>query len=528
MNQLLEARRSLRRRVNTNQKYDRVLHVFVTTLLTVNMVLILYAMLSITLRMTLGGVGIVDTLPIALYILPLFVFLPLMIRSYYSERSAFTNFVFLLITSVFFGMFSTLVRGFIIFLFFNIIAVVTLFIMGRFRPKGSLRKIGKKSIAYFILLNILSLTFPISVVLMGQTPIATPTPVVNPEIILTIPLSDFDYSYQNLTPSSGLLTDLLDNSMYLDFKVLEDDTSSWSKLRTWLVALNDTEIEYIITLVSNRGALAGDTPVTLATTELIQSLYQSHSNALTTLSEESLLNITNSPNTVLFDMTLSRQEWQALMLETRSLNLVGFGNLMRSSLYSTQLSSVLASESQLHDQADAFGFAAGLVVESFVIDDLQDGDTGAMRLCGVTTSSISQWDQIVVSSERSRFSFEMIGDVGEYLAHSFTSSIGGMGYHWGVRFGEVGNSTDIQGRQDNVYQSLTVVANDIALAIGNGVTKIVLGSLPSLISAFGSNAVSSLRSAIDDITIGISTYTFRIYAFRAVFMAIDAFDFIML
>jgi hypothetical protein len=514
--------------VNSNEKYDRRLHLLVTLILSTNMVLILYAILSITLRMTLSGVGLIDTLPIALYILPLIIFLPLMIRAYYRERTAAMNFVFLLITSVFFGMLSSLVRGFIICLIFNIIAVVSLFFMGRFRPKGSLRKVGKKSIAYFLLLNVLSLTFPVSVIFMGQNPVATTTVNVIPQITLTVPLSDFDFPYQNITPTSGLLTEILDNAFYLEFKVFEDNSTSWSRFRTWLVAINDTEIEYSVTLVSNRGILVDDNPDTLATTDLIEDIYQSHSNALTRLADISLSNITREPNTVLFDMTLSRQEWQALMLQTRSLNLVGFGSLMRTSIYSTQLDRIVTAAASLRDQAESYGLDVGLVVETFVVDDLQDGDTGAMRLCGVSTDFISQWDQIIVSCERSRFSFEMAGDVGEYLAHSFSSSIGGLGNHWGLRLGEVGNSTDVVGRQDSVYDSLDVFVNDVALAVGNGVRRITICSLPSLLSAFGSTAVTDLRIAIDDILHGVATYTFRIYAFRAVFLAIDAFDFIML
>ena len=207
---------------------------------------------------------------------------------------------------------------------------------------------------------------------------------------------------------------------------------------------------------------------------------------------------------------------------------MGFGSLMRTSIYSTQLSSISTASSSLYDQAQSSGFDAGLVVESFVIDDLQDGDTGAMRLCGVTTNSISQWDLILVACERSRFSYEMAGDVGEYLVHSFSSSVGGLGFHWGLRIGEVGNSTDVQGRQDSVYESLDVFVNDVAIAAGNGVTKITIDSLPSLLSAFGNNAITELRNAIDASIHGIATFTFRIYALRAVFMAIDSFDFVML
>jgi len=192
MSQLLEARRSLRRKVNSNKKLDRLLHLLITGMLLANIVLILYAMFAITFRMTLGGVAIVDTLPIALYIFPLLILLPLMLRSYYKERTAAWNFVFLIITSVFFGLLSTLVRGFVICLVFNLVAIVAIFIVGRFRPKQSIRKVGKKGLAYFVLLNLIGFMFPVTVVLMGQTPIASITPSVIPQISLTVPLSDFE------------------------------------------------------------------------------------------------------------------------------------------------------------------------------------------------------------------------------------------------------------------------------------------------------------------------------------------------
>ena len=83
----------------------------------------------------------------------------------------------------------------------------------------------------------------------------------------------------------------------------------------------------------------------------------------------------------------------------------------------------------------------------------------------------------------------MSGDVGEYLVHSFSSSIGGLGNHWGMQIGEIGNSTDVLSRTDSVYEALDTFVNDIELAVGNGVTKITIGSLPSLLSAFGNNAI---------------------------------------
>lgn len=528
MSQLLEARRSVRRRVNSVPKYDLFIHRFITVVLTVNMILILYALISVTFGMTLSGVGFVDSLPIALYILPMMIILPIMIRAYYRGRTAAWNFMFLTICTVFFGMLSLLVRGFAICLVFNIIAVVSLFFMGRVRPKGKLREAGKKVIAYFLFVNLLGLSFPVSIVLMGQNPIAITTVNEIPEIRLSVPLADFDYPYQNVTPTSQLLSDVLTNIFYLDIHILENDPLSWTRLRTWLLALNDTEIIYSITLTADRAALAGDDPQTLATTELIEAIYESHRTALSQLVNAELVNITNGPEFVLFDMTLSGPEWQALMLRTRNLDLVGFSGLMRTSIYSVDKTRIENASSILHDEAVASGIQSGLLVETFVVDDLLDGDSIAMRLCGATPSSLREWGHMSVLCSRSRFSTEMRGDVGEYLVHSYSSSIDGLGSPWSIRLGEVGNSTDVLGRPDSVYGNLDVLVNDIALAVGNGVRRVTLDSLPSFLSAFGSDSLSTLRSAIDGTEHGVATYTFRIYAYRAVFLAIDAFDFIML
>jgi hypothetical protein len=248
-----------------------------------------------------------------------------------------------------------------------------------------------------------------------------------------------------------------------------------------------------------------------------------------TLIDISLIDISNTPSTVLFDMTLSRQEWQTLMLQTRSINLIGFGSLLRKSLYATQLEPIQTAEDSLLSELTSIDIEVGLVVESFVVDDLQDGDTGVMRFCGITMDSLSKWDTFILSCERSRFSFEMNGDVGEYLTHSFSSTIGVLGSHWGIRLGEIGDSLDIDGRQSYVYNDINVFSMDVALATGHSVERIIVGSLPSLLSASGNYTIEDLGFIPLPMTpVGVSTYTFRIYAFRAVFMAIDAFDLIML
>jgi hypothetical protein len=490
--------------------------------------LILYALISVTSRMTLSGVGFIDSLPIALYILPMMIILPIMIRSYYLGRTAAWNFIFLIICTVFFSLLSSLIRGFIICLGFNVIAVVAIFFLGRYRPKGKLREAGKKAIAYFIFINLLGLSFPISIVLMGQNPIATTTVTETSQITLSVPLADFDYPYQNVTPTPQLLSEVLTNNFSLNLYVLENDPTSWTRLRTWLVALNETWIGYSITLTADRALLAGSDPQSLATTDLIEDIYESHRTALDQLMNVELIDIINGPFLILFDMTLSEAEWQTLMLRTRTLDLVGFCSLMRTSIDSVDISRIENASSALKDEASYLGITNGLLIEPFVIDDLADGDSNAMLLCGVTTSSLQEWHYFSVSCSRSRFSFEMTGDVGEYLVHSYSSSIAQLGSAWSLRLGEIGNSTDALGRTDNVYDDLAVIANDIALAVGNGVQRVTLESLPSLLSAFGNDSLSTLRSLINETEHGVATYTFRIYAFRAVFIAIDAFDFIML
>ncbi|MCK5265319.1 MAG: hypothetical protein KAR03_06895, partial [Candidatus Thorarchaeota archaeon] len=91
-----------------------------------------------------------------------------------------------------------------------------------------------------------------------------------------------------------------------------------------------------------------------------------------------------------------------------------------------------------------------------------------------------------------------------------------------------GNVTDIEGRSEVVYETLDALCNDINLATGNGVSVLTIDSLPSLLSSFGPNVLSDLRDQLDTANTATATYTFRIYAYRAVFIAIDSFDILML
>jgi hypothetical protein len=493
------------------------------------MLLIMYALISVTLRMTLSGVGFLDSLPIALYILPLLIFLPLMTRAFYRERTAAWNFVFLMVCTVFFVLLSLLVRGFLIALSFNIVAALLLFITGRFRPKGSLKRAGKKGLAYVLLLNMLGLTFPISTVIMGQTPIDSASINTTSQIALEVPLNDFEFPFVNISSDPSLITEIESSSFNLDFRLSSANLSSWTRLSSWLSSVNNTAINYTVTLSSDRSSLVGDEPQILGSTAILQSVYAEHSSAIDSFAN--LLqaeNITKMPDALILDMTLSSAEWQKLMLHTRSLDLIGFSSMMRQSLDSVSRV-VLENESNtIREQGQSAGFNMGILVDSFVIDDIQDSDALTMMLCGQTVESLRSWDRIELLCSRSRFSYEMNGDVGEYLVNSYSRSIALLGNQWTLRMGEIGNRTDTEGRMDLVYNSLEEISRDLTLASGHGVGKIVVGSLPSLLETFGNDSLSDFRSSLDNYLLASATYTFRIYAFRAVFIAIDAFDFIML
>jgi hypothetical protein len=376
-------------------------------------------------------------------------------------------------------------------------------------------------------MNLLGLTFPISIVVMGQVPLTQVTGDPDADIMLSVPLADFEFPYSNVTPAAALISNLTEHQFGINLRVASDDSTSWVRLGEWLTALNTSSIPYTVSLISDRATIVGSQLEVLGSTDVIQQVYESHRSGLSQLGME-LENITRLPQYVLFDMTLSFPEWQKLMFHTRSLDLVGFTSLMRASIYSTDISIIEQESTLLSQQAHTAGLSAGVIVESFVIDDFQDNDDIAMRLSGVSISTLDHWDIIEVSSGRSRFSLEMNGDVGEYLVESYSKSIGVLGSSYTLRIGEAGNMTDILNRSEIVYPTLSILCDDIILATGNGVGNLTIDSLPSLLSSFGPTVLSDLRGLLESSSTATATYTFRIYAYRAVFIAIDAFDIIML
>lgn len=510
--------------VETNESVDRIVHLYVTLVLVLNIALILYTMSAITIRMALAGLDIIDSLPIALYVIPLLVILPMLLLAFYRERTGLFNFVMIVVTSIFFGLPSPLVHGFVLIIICNVIGAALILIIGQFKFKGDLKNVGKKGIAWFIILNLVGTMFPISVAMMGQSPIVTVNAESAASIYLDVPLTEFEDAVLPIQPEAQLISDISSNDFGLSLRILESHNESWYLMIDWLEQLNTTSIPYDLTFVFDRDAIAQLNPNSLGTTSLFQEIFESHSESLTNITNHLISeNIVNRPTCVYFDMTQSETEWSLLMSQIRNVDLVGFSQIIRSSIDVINSTFIFEQTDSIVTQGMNSNLAIGAIIESFVLDDLQDYDTVSMKSSGVTIESLELWDAIKVDASRSRFSNEMEGDVGEYLIHSYSRSISNMGQTWGMNIGRIGTPIE----NGFYYSTLDLLVSDLTISAGNGVENITVKSLPSLLSTFGSSGLSDFRAVIDSHAPAEVTYTFRIYAFRAVFIAIDIFDLIM-
>ena len=528
---VMEARTRIQSRIKSNMKLDTLLHWCVTSILALNAALVLYAVISIVTTMTVSGLDLMDSLPIALYILPLVIVLGSVVLAYYRHRSGLAAIIILTVESVFFLLLSSLIRGFTVLFLFGIFAISVILTMGRFRSQVSRRELGKKGILWLVMLNILGLSFPVSVYVMGRVTLTTVSAGSPPSIFVSVPLDDFEFPYRDLSASPELIAQLVLSGFGLDLHVLEESPASWSRLVEWLTALNNTGISYVLTLTYDRSQIMGQQPQLLGSTALFQAVFASHEDMLSQLSYEiGQLNLSVPPQCVKYDMTLSSPEWQTLMLRTRGIDLYGFAALIRQSLDAINGSELENKANSLIEHTHAAGFKCGMLVESFVLDDLQDGDSVSMKVCGVTAGAIHKLDSCEVLCSRSRISLEMLGDVGGYYVHSYSRTAARVHSPTSVsmHLGMAGNESDVYGRLSTVYGSMKSLAADIAIVSGNGVGNLTVDSLSSLLHSFGPSALQSLKAALEETLSVQVSYTFRIYAFRAVFIAIDIFDTIML
>ncbi len=485
------------------------------------MLWIIYSVLIVVYRTGGAGLSLIDSLPVMFYLLPLFIILPLVLREYHRNNAAVLPVAITCGMSFFYLVFSVLIRFFIVMFVLNLPVIAFMIITGDSPPKKKLKDLSKKGLIWFIFLNVIGLLFPASVVVMGQTSIASVNYSAPPEVVLDVPLIEWDYPYENITPTEQLLNTVHDNNFSLSFRLDTEIPEAMARALDWFVVINNTNIGHDITfdivltqisVQSRRSTKQFDTSFA----NYVQSF-----NAVMDLLETN--NITRLPRCVYFDLLITRQDWQSLLASARTINLIGFSLAIRTIVEGIDDTHILNATRTLVETVHSRGVSAGVLVDSLVIDDLQDSDTLFMKYCGVTTDSLVLWDRVQYYAGRSRFSFEMNGDVGRYLIYSYSRTIGMQSNDGELRMGVAGRENDKDGRLDDIYGTLGSLVDDIKIAAGNGIRRITVESLPFILKYDG-EPLNGTMSALQIAGPMSTSYTFRIYAFRAVFALIDSFD----
>ncbi len=515
------------------QRLSRMSHGLTVCTLVSDAVVVLTTLLVLVLRSADAGLGVIDSLPVGLYVLPLMVLLPLVILAYHRTRTVIAPlFVFVPVVVVL-GPMSMLVHSFVILMALNLFSLGWVVLVGRLPTTGSIRGgINRRSIAILVVLNLIGLAFPVTTYAMGQLPIHVVSPVGTPEVYLTVDTrSSSLWNTVPLSPNASLVSQIETSGLGLEIVVDMAEPMSRLMLEQWLGLMNTTHIRYIITIDSNRSQSVSHDPVSLGTTSMLQSLFDRHAEGLRGLS--AIMNRTGVNRTlgaVQYDLRLSEQEWSLLMERMRLLDVGGVASLFRSTIESIDSTAIEARLIQLVEETHAIGLRCDVLVDALVLDDWLDSDCLFMSACGVTPQALDVVDGVSLACSRTSYSAHMLGDVGEYLVYSYAQSAAraiARGLDCSLRIGVAGDLTGHDGRHTDVYSDIAVLASDVGIISGCGVERVTIESLNSLMTVLGRQAVDTLKTAISAIGPQMINYTFRIYALRAVLMAIDMYDVIM-
>ena len=503
---------TLRTMISQRRRLAVLLVAFVLSMLAINIGIIVYTLFSLIGKMSSNGIPVVDSIPLFLYVLPLVVILLSIFRGYYLTHVGLGAIIILLVTGVLLGMLSVLVHGFAILAVMNIGAIVVIPLLGNIRSKTSLRNIGRKGLVWLIILNILGAAFPVAVYVMGQTPIAHVNARTPSLIKLDVPLAS------DVAPTNETIQLLTSSGVEPNLLLLDYSPESWSSLSLWLSDLTGKVAGVTITVRPNRGEAA--LPGRLGSTELFDTLFSNFSQDITRIRD--LLDSAGmepSNVTVMLDLRLSAEEWDWLMSVTRSLDFVGFASLIRATIDDTIQTKVQQSMEHMLDQARNESLGVGVLADFFIVDDYLSGSGNIMLACGLVPDALNQISLIEIDVSRTKLSRSLNGDVGEYFAYSYAKTIGScLNDKWSLRLGDVGLSSN-----ETEYTKTEDISRDLAIVGGCGVDTVTIQSLQG-IAALGDDALSrivSLTGVSDSIPI---TYTFRVYAFRAVINAIDSFE----
>jgi hypothetical protein len=521
-----EKRRMLQKTLRNNSTVSLFLKMFVCVVMFLDIILMVYALLAVTYRASSLGVSLVDSLPLAFYALPLLVFLPSMLKAYYDSRMGIVPLFIFIIAGLVLLLIASVQPLFYLVSALNIMAILVVILDGRFHPQSSIRSLGKRTVVYLLVLNMIGLVFPASVYVMGQTPIAAISFEELPNLYLTVPTAAVEYVSENIPPDSHLLDEIQDAGFGIDIQYLAMNNNSVDLVTDWLTEASNRSLPLRVTVHSNRSALLSE-DLSIANQLALSEVYSVLEDGTQELCDIiQNLGIEQSSIEIQVDLRLSPCEWGALLEPMRALNLAGFSGLVEEAIRGIDHSSLDAQYESLHEVVDSAGLSLGLLVDAFVIDDLQDDDPTLMLTNGVTPAVIKDADFVEIDIQRSKFSLEMDGDVGKYLVHSYSQSarvLSDIGIKCSCRLGIVGEVEFLDGRDNPVYQTSDTIASDVAVCAGHGLSSLTITSLESLLRTEGGLSVNQLKTRILDAGTQTVTYTFRIYAFRAVVFAIDSF-----
>ncbi|MEM4736075.1 MAG: hypothetical protein QXS20_10215 [Candidatus Thorarchaeota archaeon] len=499
----------------------------VTGVLLLDLFIVLFVLAVMVIRQSSAGLGMLDSIPLALYVLPLTIIIPSLSRACYRLQNGLLFILIMLLASVVLLTVSVLVRLLLLVSLLNVISAILVSLVAELKPRGSLRSVGRRGLVWLVILNLVGLMFPASVYLMGQNPITTVRGGPPAHISLEVPLAPFSPQTVPVPPDAQLVNGIEDGDFGVTLWVLAQSDESMALLRGWIASLRSTEVPVVIVISADREAHLSPVPDTLGSTEttilILSEIGEAIGDVVTILSEEGM---PADRLSILLDLTLSDSEFEVLMSRVRSIDLFGFASLFRASLERVDLTMVAPVLDSVVEEARSAGLRIGARVEGYVIDDALDSDALFMLTCGLDLNMLSRLDLVELDCQRYRYSMHMAGDVGEYLVHSYsrTAAISPLGVPWTLRLGVV----DTDAYDDCCLYSLASLVSDIVIAGANGVQRVTVSSLDGLTAGPGVDGVTMLRAALNAAGPQDITYTFRIYAFRSILMALDTLDPVML
>ncbi len=495
-----------------------------------NIFILFYTLLSVLVRMIFAGNTLLELIPIILWVLPLFFIIPLITIGLYKNKNTIGSLLVMLIASLFLMAISPLLSKMTIINVINLFGVLLIF--GGFHFKRvkhvSLKrpKISRKSIFWFVFLNIIGIGFPYSVSYMGHNPIVSiPVAQEMPQIGFIIDYSPDLGANVNWTSLSNITLNNISKYGYiiLDAPADQFNTNSWFYNMTMFLGTHGINI-----VARPRETSTSDWHVSM---QNINTYYKITQNLTKWIKDN---NFESYIKGIEIDFSQAREENLEMMQYMRRVDIPGLCRYLRT------LGNISSANTfQIYEQLGTYiknqGYTARSLGMPMVLDDLVDGDNFIQLLMG-HPMGIAGWNKKGITLERSTISYAMDGEVYSYYPYSYGLSLyRNFGNESIATIGIAGNiSEDKLNIIHASYSNISEIVRDILILSGIGIQDIEIYSLNTIYASFGEQGVTDILTQISkaieaqtgEASIPL-TYTFRIHAFRMVFMAIDSYDWLI-